>query len=163
MKPASGAGGADGGPAAAMDHSGGLWLGSAAQHGNTARRPAVAERQTASSAAAGSGANQQATATTGRRGRGNAAAMARRLLITMLQETFGKGRKKIDPKQEHEKRVVLETIVSLLPREKNTMSVSFLFMLLRDNCSGDNCSNIEQFLSLSLRYAVVVPSEITIS
>ncbi|KAK9163705.1 hypothetical protein Syun_004607 [Stephania yunnanensis] len=46
-------------------------------------------------------------------------------------ETFGKGRKKIDPKQEHEKRVVLETIVSLLPREKNTMSVSFLSMLLR--------------------------------
>lgn len=46
-------------------------------------------------------------------------------------EIFGKGRKKIDPKQEHEKRVVLETIVSLLPREKNTMSVSFLSMLLR--------------------------------
>ncbi|XP_050388090.1 BTB/POZ domain-containing protein SR1IP1 [Argentina anserina] len=46
-------------------------------------------------------------------------------------ETFGKGRKKIDPRQEHEKRVVLETIVSLLPREKNTMSVSFLSMLLR--------------------------------
>ncbi|KAL6227451.1 hypothetical protein ACLB2K_001409 [Fragaria x ananassa] len=46
-------------------------------------------------------------------------------------ETFGKGRKKIEPRQEHEKRVVLETIVSLLPREKNTMSVSFLSMLLR--------------------------------
>ncbi|XP_062153994.1 BTB/POZ domain-containing protein SR1IP1 isoform X2 [Alnus glutinosa] len=44
---------------------------------------------------------------------------------------FGKGRKKIEPRQEHEKRVVLETIVSLLPREKNTMSVSFLSMLLR--------------------------------
>ena len=37
----------------------------------------------------------------------------------------------MEPRQEHEKRVVLETIVSLLPREKNTMSVSFLSMLLR--------------------------------
>ncbi|CAA0841037.1 BTB/POZ domain-containing protein [Striga hermonthica] len=46
-------------------------------------------------------------------------------------DIFGKGRKKIEPRQEHEKRVVLETIVSLLPRERNTMSVSFLSMLLR--------------------------------
>ncbi|XVF17553.1 hypothetical protein REPUB_Repub10bG0133300 [Reevesia pubescens] len=46
-------------------------------------------------------------------------------------EIFGKGRKKIEPRQEHEKRVVLETIVSLLPREKNAMSVSFLSVLLR--------------------------------
>ncbi|XP_039003867.1 BTB/POZ domain-containing protein SR1IP1-like isoform X2 [Hibiscus syriacus] len=46
-------------------------------------------------------------------------------------EVFGKGRKKIEPRQEYEKRVVLETIVSLLPREKNAMSVSFLSMLLR--------------------------------
>ncbi|XP_077233771.1 phototropic-responsive NPH3 family protein [Tasmannia lanceolata] len=46
-------------------------------------------------------------------------------------ELFGTGRKKIEPKQEHEKRVMLETIVSLLPREKNAMSVSFLSMLLR--------------------------------
>ncbi|KAM3230281.1 hypothetical protein ACQJBY_060839 [Aegilops geniculata] len=43
----------------------------------------------------------------------------------------GRERKKMEPRQEHEKRVVLETIVSLLPREKNTMSVSFLSMLLR--------------------------------
>ena len=49
----------------------------------------------------------------------------------LLQEVFGNGRKKIEPKQEHEKRVILETIVSLLPREKNAMSVSFLSMLLR--------------------------------
>lgn len=48
-----------------------------------------------------------------------------------MQEVFGKGRKKIEPRQEHEKRVVLETIVSLLPREKNAMSVSFLSVLLR--------------------------------
>ncbi|KAI5325219.1 PREDICTED: BTB/POZ [Prunus dulcis] len=46
-------------------------------------------------------------------------------------ELFGKGRKKIEPRQEHDKRVVLETIVSLLPKEKNAMSVSFLSMLLR--------------------------------
>ncbi|KAJ9177350.1 hypothetical protein P3X46_012579 [Hevea brasiliensis] len=46
-------------------------------------------------------------------------------------EIFGKGRKKIELQQEHEKRVVLETIVSLLPRERNVLSVSFLSMLLR--------------------------------
>ncbi|XP_031279094.1 BTB/POZ domain-containing protein SR1IP1 [Pistacia vera] len=46
-------------------------------------------------------------------------------------ELFGKGRKKIEPQHEHEKRVILETIVSLLPREKNALSVSFLSMLLR--------------------------------
>ncbi|KAJ9170591.1 hypothetical protein P3X46_018688 [Hevea brasiliensis] len=46
-------------------------------------------------------------------------------------ELSGRGRKKIEPQQEHEKRVVLETIVSLLPRERNVLSVSFLSMLLR--------------------------------
>ncbi|CAH1421194.1 unnamed protein product [Lactuca virosa] len=46
-------------------------------------------------------------------------------------EIHGKNKKKIDSKQEHEKRIVLETIVSFLPRERNTMSVSFLSMLLR--------------------------------
>ncbi|XXG48783.1 hypothetical protein AAC387_Pa02g3137 [Persea americana] len=46
-------------------------------------------------------------------------------------DLFNKGIKKIIPREEHEKRVVLETIVSLLPREKNAMSVSFLSMLLR--------------------------------
>ena len=51
--------------------------------------------------------------------------------MVLLQEIFAKGIKKIEPKQEHEKRVILETIVSLLPREKNAMSVSFLSMLLR--------------------------------
>lgn len=51
--------------------------------------------------------------------------------VSSLQDIFGRGRKKIEPKQEHEKRVVLETIVSLLPTEKNTISVSFLSMLLR--------------------------------
>ncbi|GFY98520.1 phototropic-responsive NPH3 family protein [Actinidia rufa] len=46
-------------------------------------------------------------------------------------ESFGKGRKKIEPRQEHQKRVVVETIISLLPREKNAMSVSFPSMLLQ--------------------------------
>ncbi|XP_076900645.1 BTB/POZ domain-containing protein SR1IP1-like [Bidens hawaiensis] len=46
-------------------------------------------------------------------------------------EIFGKSKKTIEPKQEHEKRIVLETIVSLLPRERNAMSVSFVSMLLR--------------------------------
>ncbi|KAF0910808.1 hypothetical protein E2562_004775 [Oryza meyeriana var. granulata] len=46
-------------------------------------------------------------------------------------DMHGRDRKKMGARQEHEKRVVLETIVSLLPRERNTMSVSFLSMLLR--------------------------------
>ncbi|KAI4324836.1 hypothetical protein MLD38_030288 [Melastoma candidum] len=46
-------------------------------------------------------------------------------------DIFGKGGKKIEPQQEYEKRVVLETIVSLLPQERNAMSVSFLSTLLR--------------------------------
>nr|GEX84513.1 hypothetical protein [Tanacetum cinerariifolium] len=46
-------------------------------------------------------------------------------------EILGKGKNKSDPKQENEKRVVLETMVSLLPREKNALSISFLSMLLR--------------------------------
>lgn len=48
-----------------------------------------------------------------------------------MQDVFGRGKKKIGPREEHEKRVVLETVVSLLPRENNSMSVSFLSMLLR--------------------------------
>ncbi|GFP96102.1 BTB/POZ domain-containing protein at5g67385 [Phtheirospermum japonicum] len=51
--------------------------------------------------------------------------------ILMLYAQEISSRKKIEPRQEHEKRVVLETIVSLLPKEKNTISVSFLSMLLR--------------------------------
>ncbi|KAM0032317.1 putative BTB/POZ domain, NPH3 domain, NPH3/RPT2-like family protein [Helianthus debilis subsp. tardiflorus] len=46
-------------------------------------------------------------------------------------EIFGKIKKQIEPEQEHEKRIILETIVSLLPRERNSMSVSFVSMLLR--------------------------------
>ncbi|XP_054824342.1 BTB/POZ domain-containing protein SR1IP1-like isoform X2 [Prosopis cineraria] len=46
-------------------------------------------------------------------------------------ELMVKGRKKIEAGEEHEKRVILETIVSLLPKEMNAISVSFLSMLLR--------------------------------
>ncbi|XP_068657373.1 BTB/POZ domain-containing protein SR1IP1-like isoform X1 [Aristolochia californica] len=46
-------------------------------------------------------------------------------------DIFGRGKNKIEPKEEHEKRVILETLVSLLPMEKHSMSVSFLSMLLR--------------------------------
>ncbi|KAI4330745.1 hypothetical protein MLD38_029002 [Melastoma candidum] len=46
-------------------------------------------------------------------------------------DIFGKGGKKIEPQQEYEKRVVLETIVGLLPRERNAMSISFFSMLLQ--------------------------------
>jgi hypothetical protein len=48
-----------------------------------------------------------------------------------LQDTHGREKQKMEPRQEHEKRVVLETIVTLLPKERNSMSVSFLSMLLR--------------------------------
>nr|XP_016499471.1 PREDICTED: BTB/POZ domain-containing protein At5g67385-like isoform X1 [Nicotiana tabacum] len=46
-------------------------------------------------------------------------------------EISGKERKLIEQRRVHEKRVVVETIVSLLPREKNALAVSFLSMLLR--------------------------------
>ncbi|KAL8200545.1 hypothetical protein R6Q57_011884 [Mikania cordata] len=47
-------------------------------------------------------------------------------------EISGKGKNKREPNQEiNEKRVILETIVSLLPREKNAVAFSFLSMLLR--------------------------------
>ncbi|KAI3992405.1 hypothetical protein MKX01_030291 [Papaver californicum] len=51
--------------------------------------------------------------------------------FSLHMEIFGKGRKRIEPKHEHEKRITLEKIGSLLPREKNLMPVSFLSMLLR--------------------------------
>ncbi|XP_058735222.1 BTB/POZ domain-containing protein SR1IP1-like [Vicia villosa] len=46
-------------------------------------------------------------------------------------EIFGKGRKQIEPHEEHEKRIILETLVSLMPREKNAISVSFLSIWLK--------------------------------
>ncbi|OVA17086.1 BTB/POZ-like [Macleaya cordata] len=81
-------------------------------------------------------------------------------------EVFGKGRKKIEPKQEHEKRVVLETIVTLLPVEKNTMSVSFLSMLLRASiylettvaCRLDLEKRIGQQLGQAVLDDLLIPS-----
>ncbi|KAG7993482.1 hypothetical protein I3843_01G007000 [Carya illinoinensis] len=74
-------------------------------------------------------------------------------------EIFGKGRKKIEPSQEHEKRVVLETIVSLLPREKKAMSLSFLSMLLRAAIFLDTtvaCRlDLEKRMGMQLGHAVL--------
>ncbi|KAJ7944505.1 BTB/POZ domain-containing protein [Quillaja saponaria] len=74
-------------------------------------------------------------------------------------EIIGKGRKKIEPRQEHEKRIVLETLVSLLPREKNAMSVSFLSMLLRSAIYLETtvaCRlDLEKRMSLQLGQAVL--------
>ncbi|KAF3655331.1 BTB/POZ domain-containing protein [Capsicum annuum] len=71
----------------------------------------------------------------------------------------GKGRKSIEARKEHEKRVVLETIVSLLPKEKSALSVSFLSLLLRAaiylettvSCRVD----LEKRMSLQLGQAVL--------
>ncbi|KZV29887.1 BTB/POZ domain-containing protein [Dorcoceras hygrometricum] len=74
-------------------------------------------------------------------------------------EIFGKGRKKIEPRQEHEKRVVLETIVSLLPREKNSISVSFLSMLLRASIYLETTAacrlDLEKRVALQLAHAAL--------
>ncbi|CAH8382269.1 unnamed protein product [Eruca vesicaria subsp. sativa] len=67
--------------------------------------------------------------------------------------------KKMDAELEHEKRVILETIVSLLPREANTVSVSFLSMLLRAALYLETtvaCRlDLEKRMGLQLRQAVL--------
>ncbi|GAB2279599.1 BTB/POZ domain-containing protein sr1ip1, variant 2 [Dionaea muscipula] len=74
-------------------------------------------------------------------------------------EVFGKGRNKTEPREEHEKRVVLETIVSLLPREMNALSVSFLSMLLRSSIYLETtvaCRlDLEKRMALQLGQAVL--------
>ncbi|KAJ1686985.1 hypothetical protein LUZ63_018375 [Rhynchospora breviuscula] len=74
-------------------------------------------------------------------------------------DIYGRAKKKIDPKQEHEKRIILETIVSLLPRERNSMSVSFLSMLLRASIYLDTtvaCRlDLEKRMALQLGQAVL--------
>ncbi|CAI8588957.1 unnamed protein product [Vicia faba] len=74
-------------------------------------------------------------------------------------DIFGKGGKKIEARQEHEKRVILETIVSLLPKERNAMSVSFLSMLLRSAIYLDTtiaCRlDLEKRMSTQLGQAVL--------
>ncbi|XP_017255854.1 BTB/POZ domain-containing protein SR1IP1 isoform X2 [Daucus carota subsp. sativus] len=75
------------------------------------------------------------------------------------KELFGKARKRMEPKEEYEKRVVVETIVGLLPWEKNAMSVSFLSMLLRASIYLDTtvaCRiNLERRIGLQLDQAVL--------
>ena len=65
----------------------------------------------------------------------------------------------MEPKEEYEKRVVVETIVGLLPWEKNAMSVSFLSMLLRASIYLDTtvaCRiNLERRIGLQLDQAVL--------
>uniref|UniRef100_A0A7N0ULU9 Phototropic-responsive NPH3 family protein n=2 Tax=Kalanchoe fedtschenkoi TaxID=63787 RepID=A0A7N0ULU9_KALFE len=46
-------------------------------------------------------------------------------------DTYGTGARKIEPQLAQEKRVVVETVTGLLPREKNAVSASFISMLLR--------------------------------
>ncbi|KAL9257236.1 BTB/POZ domain-containing protein [Drosera capensis] len=74
-------------------------------------------------------------------------------------EVYGKVRKKIEPKEEHEKRVILETVVSLLPREMNALSVSFLSMLLRSSIYLETtvaCRlDLEKRMALQLEQAVL--------
>lgn len=74
-------------------------------------------------------------------------------------ELFGKGGKKIDTKQQHEKRVVLEMMVGILPRERNSMPVSFLSMLLRAAICLDTtfaCRlDLEKMMASQLGLAVI--------
>lgn len=81
------------------------------------------------------------------------------MIFLSFQDISGKRRKKIEARTEHEKRVVVETVVSLLPREKNALSVSFLSLLLRAaiylettvSCRVD----LERRMSLQLGQAVL--------
>ncbi|XP_013690536.2 putative BTB/POZ domain-containing protein At3g49970 isoform X2 [Brassica napus] len=74
-------------------------------------------------------------------------------------EISGRGAKKIEVEQEPEKRVILETIVSLLPRGRNAVSVSFLSMLLRAALYLETtvaCRlDLEKRMGLHLRQAVL--------
>lgn len=76
-----------------------------------------------------------------------------------MQEIFGKGAKKMEAEQEHEKRLILETIVSLLPKERNAITVSFLSMLLRAAIYLETtvaCRlDLEKRMGLQLREAVL--------
>lgn len=46
-------------------------------------------------------------------------------------DKFVMGRKKMEPREEQEKRVIAETIASLLPKEKDALPVSFISFLLK--------------------------------
>lgn len=81
------------------------------------------------------------------------------MLCVVQNITHGREMKKMEPRQEHEKRVVIETIVSLLPREKKTMSVSFLSMLLRAALCLDTTlacrMDLEKRMAAQLGHAVL--------
>ncbi|KAL8168357.1 hypothetical protein V2J09_009856 [Rumex salicifolius] len=74
-------------------------------------------------------------------------------------EVYGKVKKKMEPAEEHKKRVILETIVSLLPKEKNSLSVSFLATLLRSSIYLETtvaCRlDLEKRMALQLGQAVL--------
>ncbi|CAL9246975.1 unnamed protein product [Arabidopsis halleri] len=74
-------------------------------------------------------------------------------------DIFEKEAKKMEAEQEHEKRLILETIVSLLPRERNSVSVSFLSILLRAAIYLETtvaCRlDLEKRIGLQLRQAVI--------
>ncbi|XP_071694094.1 BTB/POZ domain-containing protein SR1IP1-like isoform X2 [Rutidosis leptorrhynchoides] len=74
-------------------------------------------------------------------------------------EISGKGKNKSGPNQNNEKRVVLETITSLLPREKNAISFSFLSTLLRSAINLETtvaCRlDLEKRMGLQLSQAVL--------
>ncbi|CAN8278522.1 unnamed protein product [Cochlearia groenlandica] len=74
-------------------------------------------------------------------------------------EILMKESKKMEAEQEHEKRMILETIVSLLPRRRNAVSVSFLSSLLRASIYLETtvaCRfDLEKRMGLILRQAVL--------
>ncbi|KAK3150808.1 hypothetical protein QOZ80_3AG0238080 [Eleusine coracana subsp. coracana] len=79
--------------------------------------------------------------------------------LRKLNIVHGREMRKMEPRLEHEKRVVLETIVSLLPREKNTVSLSFLSMLLRAALCLDTTlacrMDLERRMAAQLGHAVL--------
>lgn len=77
-----------------------------------------------------------------------------------MQDIFGKGtKKKMEAEEEHEKRVILETIVSLLRRERSIVPVSFLSMVLKAAIYLETmvaCRfDLEKRIGLQLRQAVL--------
>ncbi|KAH9303655.1 hypothetical protein KI387_008059, partial [Taxus chinensis] len=76
-----------------------------------------------------------------------------------LKEIFGTSKKKIEHEEEHEQRILVETIVCLLPTEKNAISVSFLCWLLRAAIYLETtvaCKlELEQRIGLQLEHATL--------
>lgn len=76
-----------------------------------------------------------------------------------LQDTYGTGARKIEPELAQEKRAVVETVTSLLPREKNAVSASFISMLLRASILIETTMacrvNLERRMGLQLDRAVL--------